>query len=306
MVEGRAYAAGARHPTAISSAKYANAWSMASRPSSPCPDLVGWVKPPCSSRSSATCSSKAYRPTHIIRVPLDQVTATEDMLDPILRITAWVEHSVTPATFNALAHQGQPAYLFFNEVQHIRNWSNQFKFLVDHSAVKVVATGSSALRIEPGHNSLAGRMSTVEAGTLSLSEIAEFRGMASVKHFPLEESFGQFHRLEFWQELVEHGRRNAAARDQVFNRFSERGGYPMAHDPSQPPADWLTLAHRLNEDAIRPMLQLVLLTEPRGQDHDAAMTETMFEIACRYAGADDVRRQTCPGKQPFVRRRRRR
>ena len=213
---------------------------------------------------------RAYHPHHIIRVPLDEVTVTEDMLDPILRITSWFERNITPATFNALAHQGQPAYLFFDEVQQIGNWSNQLKFLVDHSAVKVVATGSSALRIEPGHDSLAGRMSTVEAGVLSLSEIAEFRGLAPVEHFPLEESFGQFRRLEFWQELVEHGRRNAAARDQAFRLFSERGGYPVAHDPSQPPTDWRPLAHRLNEDVIRPVLQHDLLTGSHGQDRDAA------------------------------------
>ena len=72
------------------------------------------------------------------------------MFDPILRITAWVEHNVTPATFNALAHQGPPAHLFFDEIQRVPNWHNQLKFLVDHSAVKVVATGSSALRIERG------------------------------------------------------------------------------------------------------------------------------------------------------------
>ena len=116
-------------------------------------------------------------PRHIIRVPLDQVTATEDMLDPILRITAWIEHNITPATFNALAHQGQPAYLFFDEVQRIHNWNEQLKFLVDHSAVEVVATGSSALRIERGGHQMAGRMSTVEAGTLSLTEIADFQGI---------------------------------------------------------------------------------------------------------------------------------
>ena len=223
-------------------------------------------------------------PHHIIRVPLDQVTVTDDMLDPILRITAWIQHNITPATFNALAHQGQPAYLFFDEIQHIRNWSNQLKFLVDHSAVKVVATGSSALRIEQGHDSLAGRISTVEAGALSLSEIRRFRSMAPVEHFPTEESFGQFRRLEFWQELAEHGRRNAVARDQAFGLFSERGGYPVAHDPSQPPADWPTLAHRLNEDVIRPVLRHDLLIRPHGQNHDAALLETMFEIACRYAG----------------------
>ena len=223
-------------------------------------------------------------PHHIIRVPLEQVTVTDDMLDPILRITAWAEHNITLATFNALAHQGQTAHLFFDEVQHIRNWSNQLKFLVDHSAVKVVATGSSALRIERGHDSLAGRMSTVEVGVLSLSEIAEFRGLEPLEHFPPEESFGPFHQLEFWQELAEHGQRSVAARNQAFGLFSEYGGYPVAHDPGQPPADWPTLANQLNEDVIRRVLQHDLLTVPHGQDRDAALLGTIFEIACRYAG----------------------
>ena len=223
-------------------------------------------------------------PHHIIRVPFDQVTVTEDMLDPILHITSWVERNITPTTFNALAHQGQAAHLFFDEVQHIRNWSNQLKFLVDHSAVKVVAIGSSALRIEQDRDSLAGRIYTVEAGVLSLSEIAELQGMGPLEHFPLEESFGQFRRLEFWQELAAHGRRNAEVRDQAFRLFSERGGYPVAHDPSQPPADWPTLAQRLNEDVIRPVLLHNLLTGPHGQDRDAVKLEAMFEIACRNAG----------------------
>ena len=223
-------------------------------------------------------------PHHITRVPFDQVTATKDMLDPILRFTSWIERNITPATFNAMAHQGQTAYLFFDEVQTIRNWSNQLKFLVDHSAVKVVATGSSALRIEQSCDSLAGRISTVEAGVVSLSEIAEFRGLAPLEHFPPEESFGQFRRLEFWQELAAHGRRNAEVCDQAFRLFSERGGYPVAHDPSQAPADWPTLAHRLNEHVIRPVLQQDLLIGPHGQSRDVAPLQRTFDIACRYAG----------------------
>ena len=230
-------------------------------------------------------------PHHIIRVPFDQLTATDDMLDPILRITAWIEHNVTPATFNALAHQGRLAYLFFDEAHRIHNWNEQLKFLVDHTAVKVVATGSSGLRIERGSHRMAGRMSTVEAGTLSLTEIADFQGMAPLEHFPHEACFGQFRRLEFWQELAEYGRRNAAARDQAFRLFSERGGYPVAHDPFKAPADWPTLAHRLNEDVIKPVLQHNLLTGPHGQDRDAALLETTFQIACRHAG-----QTTSPGQ----------
>lgn len=58
----------------------------------------------------------------------------------------------------------------------------------------------------------------------------------------------------------------------------------MAHDPSQPPADWPTLAHRLNEGVIRPVLQHDLLTGPQDQDRDAVKPETVFAIACRYSG----------------------
>ena len=193
-------------------------------------------------------------PHHIIRIQFDQLTATEDMLDPILRITAWIQHNITPGTFNALTHQGQTAYLFFDEVQHIHNWNEQLKFLVDHTTLKVAVTGNSALRIERGGHRMAGRMSTVEAGTLSLSEIAEIRGMAPLEHFPPEESFGQFRRLEFWQELAEHGRKNSPARHRAFSLFLERGGYPIAHDPCKAHTDWPTLANRLNEDVIQPVL----------------------------------------------------
>ena len=203
-------------------------------------------------------------PHHIIRIQFDEMDGTDEMENPILRITACLQHNVPPATFNALAHQGQPAYLFFDEVQHIHNWHNQLKFLVDHPAVKVVATGGSALRIERGGHRMAGRMSTVEAGTLSLTEIADFHGMGPLEHFPPEESFGQLRRLEFWQELAEHGRRSAAARDQAFRLYSERGAYTVAHDSSQTPTDWPPLTHRLNEDVILPVLQYDLLAGPHG------------------------------------------
>jgi len=53
----------------------------------------------------------------------------------------------------------------------------QLKLLVDHSTAQVVVTGSSALRIERGRDSLAGRITTIEAGTLSLTEIAALRGI---------------------------------------------------------------------------------------------------------------------------------
>ena len=68
--------------------------------------------------------------------------------------------------------------LFLDEVQNFPNWAPQLKSLVDHHTVHVVATGSSALRIEAGRDSLAGRITPIELGTLLLREIVglRFRG----------------------------------------------------------------------------------------------------------------------------------
>ena len=95
-------------------------------------------------------------PTSIMRIQFDQLASTARLVDPILRITNWFEHNIATDRFNALARQGRKAYLFLDEVQNLDNWSAQLKFLVDTFAVKVLVTGSSALRIERGKDSLAG------------------------------------------------------------------------------------------------------------------------------------------------------
>ena len=81
------------------------------------------------------------------------------------------------ARFNTLVHRDERAYLFFDELQNLPRWDSQLKSLVDNSAVKVVVTGSSDLRIELGRDSLAGRISTIEYGVLSLKGIGLLRGM---------------------------------------------------------------------------------------------------------------------------------
>ena len=47
--------------------------------------------------------------------------------------------------------------------------------MVDHATVRVIVTGSSALRIEMGRNSLVGRIQSLEVGPFRLSEIAVLR-----------------------------------------------------------------------------------------------------------------------------------
>ena len=101
-------------------------------------------------------------PTSILWVQFDTLPSLQGVEEPILAIAEWFERHITEEPFNALARAGQKAYLFFDEVQNLDAWDAQLKFLVDTTAVKVLVTGSSALRIEQGRDSLAGRISTVE------------------------------------------------------------------------------------------------------------------------------------------------
>ena len=102
----------------------------------------------------------------ILRVQFDDLQSLDKLPEPILRISDWFERRITPKRFNSLAHGGEPAYLFFDEIQNLKRWDVQLKSLVDNASVKVVVTGSSALRIELGRDSLAGRINTIEAGVL--------------------------------------------------------------------------------------------------------------------------------------------
>jgi predicted AAA+ superfamily ATPase len=174
------------------------------------------------------------RPLHILRVQADQLSAVEEVSEPILRLADWYEEVVLGERLNAVARRGEPTYLVFDEIQNLDNWAPQLKSLVDHSVTRALVTGSSALRIEKGRDSLAGRMTTIEAGVLSLTEIAAFRGLDVGGPFLADNGLQALIQQKFWEQLREHGRAIAATRDEVFRCFSERGGYPLAHYGADP------------------------------------------------------------------------
>ncbi len=222
-------------------------------------------------------------PRNILRVQADEVpelTASES--EPILRLVDWYERAILGKTLNRVAHEGQPTYLFFDEVQNLRDWAPQLKALVDSSTTQVLVTGSSALRIELGRDSLAGRITTLEAGTLSLTEIAAFRGIDLGAPFLADNGLEPLTRKEFWEDLVQHGRRLAEPRDLAFRFFSERGGYPLVHQRAD--VDWSYLADQLNETVIRRVIQHDLRIGDRGRKRDALLLEEVFRLACRYVG----------------------
>ena len=127
--------------------------------------------------------AEGARPNTILRVQFDELESLHDLVDPILRIPDWFEHHIAGTHFNRLARAGQWAHLFFDEVQSIGGWHVQLKSLVDNASVRAMITGSSALRIEQGRDSLAGRISTIETGVFSLTEIGPLHGLETRSRF---------------------------------------------------------------------------------------------------------------------------
>ncbi|MFO0985052.1 MAG: AAA family ATPase [Planctomycetota bacterium] len=228
---------------------------------------------------------------NVLRLQLDELPGLEELEQPILRVVRWFEATILGCTLNEAAHRRSPTYLFLDEVQNIQSWAPQLKALVDHATTQVVVTGSSALRIEQGRDSLAGRMSTIEAGVLSLSEIGKFKGYDVGAPFLADNGLEPLTRLEFWRDLEAHGRAKARERDRSFALFSARGGYPLAIQRSDVP--WEALADQLNETVIKRVIQHDLRVGERGRKRDATLLEELFRLACRYVGqAPDVQTLT--------------
>ena len=185
-------------------------------------------------------------------------------------------------SLNEAARDGKRAYLFFDEVQNLRWWDAELKFLVDHSDVSVVITGSSALRIEEGRDSLAGRITTLDGGVLSLTEIGAFAGIDLGEPLLRDNGLAALADPGFWRSVRERGEAIAPVRDEAFRRFSERGGYPLAQANDETP--WADVAEQLNETVIRRVIQHDLRLGDRGRRRDPELLEEVFRLACRYAG----------------------
>lgn len=221
-------------------------------------------------------------PKRILRVQFDEIQSLSGIRDPILAIGHWYENRVLGQTFNESAHDNRQAFLFFDEVQNLPRWPEQIKSLVDTSTVRVFVTGSSALRIEMGRDSLAGRLHTLEIGPLLLREIAGLRLNQTLDAFHTQNGHGALTEIDFWQSLQESSLVNREPRDRAFRFFAELGGYPMPHANHERP--WPELADHLNETVIKRVLEHDLRAGEAGRKRDPALLEAVFRLCCRYTG----------------------
>lgn len=222
-------------------------------------------------------------PRRIIRVQFDELPSFRQVAsgEPILQIVEWYERSILGGDLNKEARSGKPSFLFLDEVQNLGDWHVQLKALVDRTDVRLLVTGSSALRIELGRDSLAGRVQTLEVGPFRLSEVAAVRRLGDLPAFESGNGYGTWAKPDFWEDLRAHGRKHARVRDIAFRAFSERGGYPLAQNPD---AEWPEIARQLNETVVKRVIQHDLRIGERGRRRDAQLLEEMFRMASRYCG----------------------
>lgn len=224
----------------------------------------------------------SVEPARILSVQFDDAPALGGISMPIQSIVEWYEKHVLGKTLNEAAREGRPAYLLFDEVQNLPEWSVQLKILADKSDARILVTGSSALRIAKGHDNLAGRMTMIELGPLRLWEIAGIRGVRGLTPYAPEVPLEQWKERDFWLGLIAHGKTHAEARDKAFKYFSERGGYPLCH-----------VVTSVSTDVVRQQIvgEVINKTIEHDPGHkrgaaplDPAFVREVFRMVCRYAG----------------------
>ncbi len=225
---------------------------------------------------------EGFDPKRIFRLQFDELPSLRRLEEPLIQVAHWYEQQILGTTFNLAANEGKPPLLVLDEVQNLADWAPQLKHLLDVCRVRALVTGSSALRIEAGRDSLAGRITTFEMGPLLLREIAEMRGMGQIKPLLPPNGLGPLKEKSFWAELRSFGEKHRDLREAAFAAFSERGAYPVAQANPQEP--WERLADLLNETVIRRAIQHDLRVGPRGQKRDEHLLEEIFRLACRYIG----------------------
>jgi predicted AAA+ superfamily ATPase len=226
--------------------------------------------------------SQGVRPERLFRLQFDEIPGLDRLSSPILDLTRWYRENILRKTFQRADQDGERAYIFLDEVQNLADWAPQLKYLVDMNPVRVLVTGSSALRIEAGRDSLAGRISTFDMGPLLLREIGELRGFGRVKPLIPANGTAPLRDKATWRDLAGYGRDNSEFRRLAFRAFSQRGAYPVAQVRSDQP--WEQVADFLNETVIQRAIRHDLRLGLRGMKRDEQLLEEVFRLACRYVG----------------------
>ncbi|MDR2705302.1 MAG: AAA family ATPase, partial [Planctomycetaceae bacterium] len=227
-------------------------------------------------------------PKQIVRVQFDRLKSLV-LDDPIVTIIDWFEDDIIKDTFNNLAGQGKEVYIFLDEIQDVDNWSSQLKHIVDHESCHVFITGSSAIRIFEGKESLAGRAYWNEINTLGLSEICQFRKMGTLNNYMSEIDVSCFRNKKFWIDF-KNWSPDKQLLDEVYQKFCDFGGYPFCHTNSK--ISWQKVNDYLSETVVARTIDHDLKAQFNSEykDRIATLNSTLlrktFKTFCKYSGMD--------------------
>lgn len=228
-----------------------------------------------------TLLNEGVHPKRIFRIQFDDLPSLKKMEMPIHYLCNWYQETVLKKTFNQAAIDGEQAYIFLDEVQNLSNWAPQLKNFLDINPARVMITGSSALRISAGQDSLSGRVSTVEMGPLLLREIIEFRGLGRLSSFP-KKNISDLKNISTWKDLNEYGKSFQFHRDKGFEAFSRFGSYPIGHNSSI--IDWNDYYETIKESVINRAIIHDLRMGEKGKRRDENLLKEVFRLACKYIG----------------------
>jgi len=230
----------------------------------------------------ADTTGKPVDPARILSVQFDDAPALGGISMPIQAIVRWFEHNVLKKTLNKASQDGQPAYLLFDEVQNIHDWSVQLKILADNADARIIVTGSSTLRIAKGKDNLAGRMDMIELGPLRLWEVAGIRGIRGLEPYAADAPLEEWKKRDFWLGLIAHGKKHAKLRNEAFGYFSRLGGYPLCHNTGE------TDDERIRQQVVAGVINKTIESDPehrrRAAPLDPVLVREVFRMVCRYAG----------------------
>lgn len=222
-------------------------------------------------------AAEQLSPRQILRVQFDDAPALGALKAPVEAIVRWYEDNVLGNSLNQASRSGDVVYLLFDEIQNLAQWPEQMKALVDASDARVLVTGSSALRIDRGRDSLAGRLSSIRLGPLRLHEIARLRGLSGLTPYSDVNQIDCWTEKDFWIGLGDYARRHAAALDEAFAAFSRYGGYPICH--KHPRADQSVLARQIVQDVVE---RTICHEKAHGASEE--VVRYVFTLLCRHAG----------------------
>lgn len=229
-------------------------------------------------------SKRLVKPEQILRVQFEDIKSLNLISDPIITIIDWFEKNIVKDTFNNLAHQNKPIYIFLDEIQDIPTWNEQLKHIVDHKECKVYITGSSALRILAGRESLAGRIDYHVLNPLGFSEIAGFRGYGDIPIYKEKMDLVEWQRQDFWEGLSKFNPVPLLL-EMVYKDYSDFGGYPFCHTRDvalQESEKYLydTVVNRTIDHDLKASMGV-----GRGRQNSSLLRKT-FKAICKYIGQD--------------------